>query len=143
MGTYVVLHTDGTQTRVPGGKELELSKLYELIGCELVECTPVKFEGRKRDCWLDEEGLLKQTPIMANGTVVGYETVINPQLRELSAAYWKMPIDRIQPFAGIGVIWLPETKTKKEATIGCVNCGAPTHPYSDHCTPCLNKLPKG
>lgn len=98
MGMYIVIKPDGTQTKVPGGKKLELSKLYELIGCHTVECTPVQYEGRKRDCWLDEEGLFAQ-PLEFNRYV-----------RQYACDYWlKKGVhpSRVQEFAGVGVIWLP------------------------------------
>ena len=87
MGTYVVVRPDGTQTRVEGGKKIELSKLYELIGCTTVECTPVKFEGKKRDCWLDEEGLYHQKPVLdADGNMVDYRVEFNSRVRA-----WRCP----------------------------------------------------
>lgn len=98
-GVYVVIKPDGTETRVPGGKKVDIQRLYELIGCRTVELTPVQFEGRKRDCWLDEEGLLAD------------EVIVNPRVRELSVAYWtKHGVDprNVQHFAGTGVVWLPK-----------------------------------
>jgi hypothetical protein len=99
MGTYVVIKPDGSIERVPGGRKIELAKLYELIGCHTVEVTPVQFEGRKRDCWLDEEGLLTET------------IVWNPHVRALAQEYWAKhgvhPYD-VQGFAGTGVVWLPK-----------------------------------
>ena len=98
MGMYIVIKPDGTQTKVPGGKKLELSKLYELIGCSTVERTPVQFEHRARDCWLDEEGLLTDKPQW------------NRYVREYAIDYWRkrgVGHTQVQHFAGIGVIWLP------------------------------------
>jgi len=101
MGTYVVIKPDGSTHRVPGGKKLELSRLYHLIGCRTVEVTPVQFEGRKRDCWIDEEGLMK-----------GFDEIQwNAKVRALAVDYWAkqgVASERIQSFAGTGVVWLPK-----------------------------------
>ncbi len=100
MGVYVVIKPDGTQTRVPGGRKIDLQKLYELIGCRTVEVTPVQFEGRKRDLWLEEEGLLK-----------GHGIEWNHSVRLFSATYWAkhgVPVSQVQHFAGTGVVWLPK-----------------------------------
>ena len=99
MGTYVVIQPDGTVSKVPGGAKFDIQKAYELIGCRTVERTDVQYEGRARDCWLDEEGLLCHQPQW------------NPHVRQLSVEYWGkrgVPAASIQSFAGVGVIWLPK-----------------------------------
>jgi hypothetical protein len=95
MGHYIQITTDGLDHRHEGGKKLDLGVVRALIGngCQIVERTPVKWEGRKRDCWLDEEGLYHE-PV-----------IINPRIQAISAEYWKR--NDIQEFAGIGVIWVP------------------------------------
>jgi hypothetical protein len=101
MGTYVVIRPDGTMHRVPGGAKLELSRLYHLIGCRTVERTPVEFEGRARECWIDEEGLMKEPESIE----------WNREVRELAIDYWvKRGVQphQIQRFAGTGVVWLPK-----------------------------------
>lgn len=96
-GVLHIVHPSGevTQREVP---KLSISDLYEVIGCNCVERTKVMYEGRVRDCYLDEEGLLK--PGLA----------MNDKVRELSEAYWKRPC---QDFAGIGVIWVPTPRGMK------------------------------
>lgn len=95
-GTLHIVYPNGVIGRrdVP---KLEIKDLYEIIGCDCVERTKVQYEGRARDCYLDEEGLLRGK-------------TLNPKVRELSEAYWKRPC---QEFAGVGVIWVPTPRSKK------------------------------
>jgi hypothetical protein len=97
MGHYIQIGPDGLDHKHEGGKKLDLDAVKALIGngCTIVERTPVKWEGRKRDCWLDEEGLYSA------------DLKMNPRIRTISAEYWKVPEEQIQEFAGAGVIWVP------------------------------------
>jgi len=89
----IVLKVDGGREEIVlGPKEDFLQKLYDLIGCRCVTRTEIKWEGKKRYVWLDDEGMLKA------------DRKINPQIRPLSEAYWKRPC---QNFYGVGVVELP------------------------------------
>jgi hypothetical protein len=71
-------------------KKVAFNKCQELVG-GWVERVQVVYEGKKRDCWLDEEGLLKLLPV-------------NERVMEIDA-------DRGRrggmPLVGKGVIWIP------------------------------------
>lgn len=95
-GTLHVVFPNGEITHVEVNK-LSISDLYQLIGCNCVERTKVQYEGRARDCYLDEEGWTKRN-------------FANPKIKEFAEAYWKRPC---QEFAGIGVIWVPTPRSKK------------------------------
>lgn len=86
----VIIHPDGkTETTMWTGKDF-LPALYALINCTCVTRTEVKYEGKKRWMWLDDEGMYKQK--------------LNPHLRQHAEAYWKQPC---QDFFGVGVIEIP------------------------------------
>ena len=92
MGTMVLVKTDGTYEFHPA-KKFDIKFAYRLIGCELVEVIKVRFRGRVREAYLDEEGLVR------SGTIK-----LNPEIRKLAADYYGAPI---QEFAGHAVIWCP------------------------------------
>lgn len=87
----VILHPDGKQeTTMWTGKDF-LTALYALINTDCVTRTEIKWEGKKRYVWLDDNGFAKGKPI-------------NPQIKPLAEAYWKVPC---QNFVGVGVVELP------------------------------------
>lgn len=93
MGRLVAIKPDGT-TEERASKKLDLAIVRELIGngCTIVERVRGRYEGRVRDIWLDEEGLLK------------VNVTFNPYVREMAEAYYGRPC---QEFAGTGVVWVP------------------------------------
>jgi hypothetical protein len=99
MGTMVVLKTDGTEEHIES-KKLDLHKMYELIPCTTVERIKVRYEGKVRDCYLDEEGLYTQKHA-------------NHGVKRLAELYYGAPC---QTFMGNAVIWIPgeSDKIKKE-----------------------------
>ena len=95
MGKLVLIRTDGyTEEHVSAKADHKLIK--QLIGphCTTIERVRCRYNGHARDCWLDEEGLLRS------------HRVFNPYVRKLVEAYYKRPC---QEFAGNGVIWVPRT----------------------------------
>jgi hypothetical protein len=72
------------------GKHVAFEKCQELVG-GYIERVHVMYEGKRRDCWLDEEGLLKR---------------LSPNRRIM-----EMDVDRGlrggMPLVGKGVIWIP------------------------------------
>jgi len=97
MGKMVLIKTDGTVEEY-AVKKLEFDTVRKLIGCQWLERTKVRYENRIRDCWLDEEGLLRGRP------------TFNPHVRALAQDYWMkvgIPPDTIQQFVGHGVVWIP------------------------------------
>ena len=98
MGTMVLLKTDGTEEHIES-KKLDLHKMYDLIGCSIVERVKVRYEGKVRDCYLDEEGLYHQT-------------APNPAVKKMAEDYYGAPC---QIFMGNAVIWIPgETEKLKK-----------------------------
>jgi hypothetical protein len=88
-GTLVVISPEGQVTEVPV-KKLDISEIQAAVS-GYVERIKVRYEGKVRDCYLNEEGLLRGMPY-------------NPKIRELAEAYYGRPC---QDFAGVGVIWVP------------------------------------
>lgn len=89
MGTLIKIDVDGTVTRHEA-KKAEYEQITSLLG-GYMERIKVRWEGKVRDCYLDEEGLIKQLPF-------------NPHVKPLAEAYYKTPC---QDFAGPAVIWVP------------------------------------
>lgn len=96
MGTLVVVKTSGEITEVPAQK-LALSDVYKAIDCELVERIKVRYEGKVRDAFLDEEGWCKPN-------------LPNPTIKRMAEAYYGRPC---QEFAGDAAIWIPTPRSKK------------------------------
>lgn len=90
MGTMVLITPDGSES-YHEAKKLDIHKVYELIGCNIVERVKVRYDGKIRDCYLDEEGLYRQGQS-------------NPRVRQLAEAYYGRPC---QTFMGAGVVWIP------------------------------------
>lgn len=94
-GTLVVVPPDGPHYSMEV-KKLDIQEVNKLVG-GYVERIKVRWEGRIRDCYLNEEGLLRQLPF-------------NPYIRKLAEDHYKV---QCQPFAGTGVIWVPNPRVKK------------------------------
>ena len=92
MGTMIVIRPDGS-TEEHESKKLDLPSIRKLIGngCSVVERTKVRYAGKVRDCWLDEEGWTKPN-------------LRNPFVKAMAEEYWNK---QCQEFAGIGVVWVP------------------------------------
>lgn len=91
MGKMVLITTTGDEV-VHESKKFDIKKAYELIGCDLVERIKVRYEGKVRDAYLDEEGFLKPNPEM------------NLKIMHYAAGYYNQPV---QDFVGNAVIWVP------------------------------------
>ena len=111
MAEIHVVKTNGTITKLPADNKLDLRLMYLAIGCTTVERIKVRYEGRVRDCYLDEEGLLRGKQF-------------NPKIKELAEAYYGQPC---QEFAGAGAIWIPTPRKAKEPEVRdppvCRQCG--------------------
>lgn len=110
MSTIVVIKPNGEVINLPADTKLDLRLMYLALGCRTVERIKVRWEGRVRDCYVDEEGLLTRRPF-------------NPKLKELAEAYYGAPC---QEFAGSGAIWIPTPRKKKEELVvgQCPACHA-------------------
>ena len=97
MASIVVVKPTGEYLTLPADDKLDLRLMYLAIGCHSVERIKVRYEGKVRDCYLDEEGWL-------NGKRP------NPALKKLAEAYYGAPC---QDFAGSGAIWIPTPRRKK------------------------------
>lgn len=98
MGTIVVVKTSGEIVTLPADEKLDLRLIYFAIGANTVERIKVRYEGRVRDCYLDEEGWLppQKRP--------------NPAIKVMAEAYYGAPC---QDFAGHAAIWIPTPRSKK------------------------------
>ncbi len=56
MGTMVCVCPDGKETFHPSQK-MDFKKAYELIGCDCIAPFKVRFRGRVRDAYVDDNGL--------------------------------------------------------------------------------------
>lgn len=111
MGTIVVVKPTGEYIHLPADKKLDLRLIYMAIGASTVERIKVRYEGRVRDAYLDEEGIM-------NGKRP------NPEIKKLAEAYYGRPC---QTFLGSAAIWIPEPAPKKDVEIRdpsvCRTCG--------------------
>ena len=73
--------------------------LHQLVG-GYIERVRVRYEGKLRDAYMDEEGLIKSPPLAPNPYA----------LKLIADAYDRVPD---QLFMGPIVIWLPDKKIKK------------------------------
>jgi hypothetical protein len=96
MGQYIVIPPVGEPVTHEGGKKLELKRVYELGGFDCAAPLKVRWEGRARDAYVDDNGFM-------NIEKTGY----NPRLRQLCADYYRVNVAQIQHFAGTAVIWVP------------------------------------
>jgi hypothetical protein len=112
MAKIIVIKPHGEEVTLPADDKLDLRLMYLAIGCTTVERIKVRYEGKVRDCYVDEEGLLRGRPF-------------NPQLKRLAEAYYGVPC---QQFAGSGAIWIPTPRKKpappevKDPAV-CRDCG--------------------
>lgn len=93
-GKIVILHPDGTKEE-RNVSRLDIAQIQKLVG-GYVERTKVRYEGRPRDCYLNEEGILRGLPW-------------NNQVKLYAKAYWNC---ECQIFAGVGVIWIPTPRSR-------------------------------
>jgi hypothetical protein len=111
MGKIVVVKTTGEEITLPADDKLDIRLMYLAIGCNVVERIKVRYEGKVRDAYLDEEGLLR--PVVR----------MNPKIKEYAEAYYGRPC---QDFAGNAAIWIP-TPRKPKGEISdpavCRQCG--------------------
>ena len=100
-GMFIKIEPNGRKTiheySQKGPPRLEI--LQELVG-GYIERVRVKYEGKLRDAYLDEEGLIRYT---AKDT--------NMYAFDMIAAASSYPV--IQMFLGPIVIWIPDKRVKK------------------------------
>jgi hypothetical protein len=89
-GTLVRVMPDGTEDFTIS-KTADLKTVYELIGCDCVARIKVRYRGKARDCYLDDNGFITQAQD-------------NPAIKSMAEAYYGQPC---QTFMGAGVIWVP------------------------------------
>ena len=92
----VILKTDGSMETVPLYKKETLEQLQGWVG-GYIECVRVRFAGRIRDVWINEEGLLKNLPVNQEATNL-YEATLGCSLKN--------------PLVGDVVIILPNKKRR-------------------------------
>jgi hypothetical protein len=97
MGKIVVVKPTGEYVHLPADKSLDLRLIYLAIGASTVERIKVRYEGRVRDAYLDEEGFL-------NGKRP------NAEIKKLAEAYYGQPC---QTFVGSAAIWIPTPRKEK------------------------------
>jgi len=97
MAQIIVVKPSGEYITLPADNKLDLRLIGLAIGAGVVERVQVRYEGRIRDCWLDEEGLLKGRQL-------------NPEVKRLAEARYGVPC---QDFAGPGAIWIPTPRKSK------------------------------
>jgi len=90
MGTMVCVCPDGKETFHPSQK-MDFKKAYELIGCDCIAPFKVRFRGKVRDAYVDDNGFVTQPND-------------NPFIQYYAEAYYKGPC---QTFKGAAVIWVP------------------------------------
>jgi len=98
MGNIVVVKTTGEIVNLPADNKLDLRLIYLAIGADCVARIKVRYEGKVRDCYVDDNGWLPPAKRP------------NPKLKELAEAYYGQPC---QEFAGAGAIWIPTPRSKK------------------------------
>lgn len=98
MAQIVVVKTTGEYVTLAADDKLDLRLMYLALGCNTVERIKVRYEGRVRDCYVDEEGWLPPAKRP------------NPELRRLASLYYG---PGVQEFAGSGAIWIPTPRSKK------------------------------
>ena len=97
MANIVVVKPSGEYITLSADNKLDLRLIGLAIGAGTVERVQVRYEGRIRDCWLDEEGALKGRQL-------------NPEVKRLAEARYGAPC---QDFSGPGAIWIPTPRVKK------------------------------
>jgi hypothetical protein len=96
-GTLVIIQPDGTKTEQRWEKSgpPNWETLSAAVG-GYIERIRVKYNGRARDCYVNEEGILKRLPA-------------NSEIRQLAADYYAQGSTySIQQFHGPGAIWVPD-----------------------------------
>lgn len=89
MGTLIKIDVNGEVTRHEA-KKATYEEITKLLG-GYMERIKVRYEGKVRDCYLDEEGFIKNLPV-------------NTHVRKLAQDYYQQPC---QVFLGPAVIWVP------------------------------------
>lgn len=98
MGNIVVVKTSGEIIKLPADEKLDFRLIYLAIGANTVERIKVRYEGKVRDCYLDENGWLPPAKRP------------NPKIKEMAEAYYEAPC---QDFAGHAAIWIPTPRRQK------------------------------
>jgi len=96
MANIIVIKPFGEIISLPADNKLDLRLMYLALGCHTVERIKVRWEGKVRDCYVDEEGAIRGRPL-------------NPELRKLAQGYYGQDI---QEFSGPGAIWIPTPRKK-------------------------------
>lgn len=102
MAQIVVVKPTGEYIILPAPDKLDLKLIYLAIGASTVERIKVRYLGRVRDCYVDENGWLPPAKRP------------NPELKKLAEAYYGAPC---QDFAGSGAIWIPTPRSKKNGAV--------------------------
>jgi hypothetical protein len=128
MAEIHVIKPDGTITKLPADDKLDIRLMYLAIGCNCVERIKVRYEGRVRDAYLDEEGLYRPNIRW------------NSKIKELAEAYYGRTC---QQFAGTAAIWIPTSRSKKPAEVRdpahCGICGHLPEECQCHENPLVQK----
>lgn len=96
MANIVVVKTSGDIVTLPADNKLDLRLIYLAIGASTVERIKVRYDGKVRDAYLDENGFLNRKSR-------------NPKIKELAEAYYGAPC---QDFVGHAAIWIPTPRSK-------------------------------
>lgn len=97
MANIVVVKPSGEIVNLPADNKLDLRLIYLAIGANCVERIKVRYEGKVRDCYLDENGWLPPAKRP------------NPTIKKMAEDYYKAPC---QEFAGSAAIWIPTPRSK-------------------------------
>jgi len=91
ISTMVLVEPSGKETFHHTSAKLKLGDVYALIGCDCVAMIKVRYRGKVRDAYLDDNGFMTQPHD-------------NPFIKYYAEAYYKQPC---QTFMGPAVIWVP------------------------------------
>jgi len=94
MPALVAIHPDGKKV-VRQVRKMDFAVAKELIGngCDLIQSVRVRYGGKIRDCWLDEEGFSRPNPV-------------NPHIKRLVEDAYPMYRGGVQDFVGVGVVYI-------------------------------------
>lgn len=92
----IVLEADGGRKYITLHKKETLEQLQEWVG-GYIQRTRVRFEGKMRDLWVNEEGLIKELPF-------------NRQVTALIAETHNKTLGQVFPIVGNCVVIIPNFK---------------------------------
>jgi Domain of unknown function (DUF3846) len=107
-GTIVIIRPDGTETQQHFSVTNTLKPLQEAVG-GYIEGVRVRYKGRVRDAYVNEDGLAENLPP-------------NPKAARMRAAACPGLLAGWNHIVGNLAIWIPDPKPIKKA---CADCGKP------------------